>query len=90
MYYYCAVTILGLTPAHFWRMTPRKLNALLKAHGEANKVDDKKPNSQTVDNPDALRNSYLNGKGLGPKSYGALGQSVPEPDSFVDNLSFMK
>jgi len=35
-----------MSPAIFWKSTPRKLYALIDAHGKANKVDDKKPNKK--------------------------------------------
>lgn len=30
--YYCATVLLGMSEQEFWRLTPRKLNALMSKH----------------------------------------------------------
>lgn len=78
-----------MSPLLFWKITPRKLNALIKVHSDLNSTEEDK--AKTEVNAQELRDTYLRNKGLGNvRSYGIKGMQVPEPTHYVDQLSFMK
>lgn len=48
MLLYVGTVILKRPESHFWRMTPRKLNALTKVHVEINSPGESKANKPTT------------------------------------------
>ena len=47
--YYCATVLLGMSEQEFWRLTPRKLNALMAKYIEVNGLSEKQTNNEAFE-----------------------------------------
>lgn len=75
------MVVLKMTPAYFWRITPRKFNALCRVHARLNDPDYAKKEKASTDSisEQDLRAQYLSSKNK-PK------QPVGVADTFIDKI----
>jgi hypothetical protein len=71
--FYIATTILHLTPAYFWRISPRKFFALCEVHAKVNSEQSKGGNTS---------------RNYNAQDHKADG-SIAEPNSYVTDIGWM-